>query len=156
METTRKVLTSRIAFGIFVLILIIFVTVSFVKKDKPAQITKVCYQNNCFNVEIADTAKKQSLGLMNRTSLDKNRGMLFVFKEEGNYSFWMKDTLIPLDMIWINSDYEVVYLKNDVQPCKTDICQAVSPDESARYVLEVNSGTAQKIGIKIGSFVTIK
>jgi poly-gamma-glutamate synthesis protein (capsule biosynthesis protein) len=115
----------------------------------------VCFAENCFFVEIADTPEKQTEGLMYRDSLAKDRGMLFVFDKEAIYSFWMKNTLIPLDIIWLNGNKEVVFIKNNAQPCQ-DECPAIKPDAEAKYVLEINSGLANKINLKIGDKLIFK
>jgi uncharacterized membrane protein (UPF0127 family) len=104
----------------------------------------------CFSVELAKTSAEQEKGLMYRESLDENAGMLFIFNKEGIYPFWMKNTLIPLDMIWIDANNKVVFIGQNVQPCKTFICPSVVPSVKAKYVLEVNAGICQKIGLKVG------
>jgi uncharacterized membrane protein (UPF0127 family) len=109
---------------------------------------KVCFETNCFDVELAITQEQKSTGLMYRTSLQEDKGMLFIFDEESEYPFWMKDTLIPLDMIWINSNKEVVRIVT-AQPCE-DTCLSINPNKNAQYVLELNAGTANKIGLEIG------
>jgi len=114
----------------------------------------VCFAENCFFVEIADTPEKQTKGLMYRESLDENRGMLFIFDKQGNYSFWMKNTLIPLDIIWLNENKEVVFMENNARPCK-ETCPSINPNQKAKYVLEINSGLANKINLKIGDKVVI-
>ena len=110
----------------------------------------VCFGNNCFSVELAKTNAEREQGLMNRKELDNDKGMLFIFDKDGIYSFWMKNTLIPLDMIWMDSNYQVVFMAKNVQPCKTLICPVISPSINARYVLEVNAGVSNRLGIKIG------
>ncbi len=117
---------------------------------------KVCINSNCFNSEIADTPEKQQLGLMNRESLDADKGMLFIFDKEVIHSFWMKNTLIPLDMIWINSNNEIVYIKKYAQPCEAMPCESFNPGKISKYVLEVYGGTVDKKGINVGDKVTIK
>ena len=80
-----------------------------------------------------------------------NEAMLFVFPEEGEYPFWMKNTLIPLDIIWINQEKEVVFIGENLQPCKEEyFCPLVRPDKNAKYVLEVNKGIVEKIGLEVG------
>lgn len=76
--------------------------------------------------------------------------MLFVFQQEGEYPFWMKNTKIPLDMIWINKDREVVFVAKNVRPCEADSCFNIMPDGDALYALEINAGLADNIGIKQG------
>ena len=79
-------------------------------------------------VEIADTPEKRAEGLMFRDHLNENSGMFFVFDEESSHSFWMKNTLIPLDIIWINADKKVVYIKHKAQPCNEE-CESFYPLE---------------------------
>lgn len=115
---------------------------------------KVCFEKTCFRVEKATTEQQRETGLMNRKSLRENSGMLFIFEEEGNYAFWMKDTLIPLDMIWINSTENVVFVKKNAMPCGA-VCPPIYPDKNATYVLEINSGLAQKYSIDVGDSAKI-
>ena len=116
---------------------------------------KVCFKENCFDVEIAKSAEELSQGLMFRQQLDKNRGMLFIFSKEDIYPFWMKNTLIPLDMIWIDGNYKVVFIGQNVQPCKTSICPETNPKVKAKYVLEINSGISENLRLEIGDNVTL-
>jgi len=92
-----------------------------------------------FLVEIADSREEWSRGLMFREKLEPNHGMLFVFDEEGLHPFWMKNTLIPLDVIWISGDGKVID-KQTVSPCIEDPCPVYSPENKAKYALEVNAG----------------
>ncbi len=110
----------------------------------------VCVAEKCFFVEVAKTTAEREKGLMNRSHLDENKGMLFIFENEGLYSFWMKDTLIPLDMIWINSANQVVFIAKNVQPCKSLICPSINSSARAGYVLEINGGLSDSLGIKVG------
>lgn len=105
-------------------------------------------------VEIADNPTKRALGLMYRSELDKNKGMLFSYPNEGNYSMWMKNTLIPLDIIWINSKNQVVHVVENVKPCEEDPCASYSSPYQAKYVLEVNSGFAKDNDITPGIEIT--
>ncbi len=118
---------------------------------------QICFKNNCFYVELAETAEERSRGLMFRESLDLDKGMLFVFEKEGNYPFWMKNTLILLDIIWINESKEVVFISKDSQPCKEEYpCLPINSDKIAKYVLELNGGIAEKIGLSVGDKITLK
>ncbi len=93
---------------------------------------------------------------MFREKLDLDKGMLFIFEEEGEYSFWMKNTLIPLDIIWINKAKEVVFISGNTQPCQEEYsCSSINPGKNAKYVLEINAGIAEKIGLKVGDKITI-
>ena len=114
---------------------------------------KVCFQRECVTVEIADTDQKRERGLQNRQFLGRREGMLFIFAQNGRYSFWMKDTLIPLDMIWLDDSRRVVYVAANVPPCRSEPCPVYTPPYEARYVLELNAGMAQKLGLHPGSQV---
>jgi uncharacterized membrane protein (UPF0127 family) len=111
--------------------------------------TKVCFKDICFDVELAITPAQRKQGLMFRKYLSQNQGMLFVFEDEDKHSFWMKNTFIPLDIIWIDKNKEVVFIERNVQPCEQDICSPIIPEQKAKYVLELNAGTCEDIGLKI-------
>ena len=117
--------------------------------EAPEQ-NQVCINDNCFYVELATTPEDRARGLMFREHLDPDKGMLFIFEEEGVHSFWMKNTLIPLDIIWISEDQEVVFISKNTQPCKTDICPSINPGKKAKYVLEVNGGISDKLELSVG------
>jgi len=89
------------------------------------------------NIEIADTDKERQEGLMFRENLQENHGMLFVYEKERIPSFWMKNTKIPLDIIFINSDSRVVDLFH-AQPCKKEPCETYTSENKSLYVLETN------------------
>lgn len=111
---------------------------------------KVCFQKDCFRVDIADSPEEQSRGLMYVEYLAPDSGMLFVFPREDYHGFWMKNTLIPLDMVWMDSNKTVVFIKKDAQPCATAECPTINPGVQARYVLELNAGTVERIGLLVG------
>ena len=99
-------------------------------------------------VEIADDLPEQERGLMERTALGEDRGMLFVYSDEEVRSFWMKNTLIPLSIAYIASDGRIVDLQ-DMKPLDDDPPHYVSA-EPAQYALEVNKGFFEEHGIKVG------
>jgi uncharacterized membrane protein (UPF0127 family) len=99
-------------------------------------------------VEIADTDAERARGLMGRTALAEDRGMLFVYPDEEVRSFWMKDTLIPLSIAFIDSEGRIVDIK-DMKPLDDDPPHYVSA-EPARYALEVNQGFFEEHGVKVG------
>ena len=93
---------------------------------------------------------------MHRPSLRADRGMLFLFPDIDVHSFWMKDTLIPLDIIWIDDSSRVVHVKANVPPCKADPCPSYTPSGAARYVLELAAGQAAAHGVVAGSQITMR
>ena len=76
--------------------------------------------------------------------------MLFVFPKEAKHAFWMKDTYISLDIIWLNYAKKVVHIEENVKPCKIAPCPTYHPSENALYTLEVNADYVRKIGLKVG------
>ena len=106
-------------------------------------------------VEIADNNEERAKGLMFRSSLEQDSGMLFVFSNEDYHSFWMKNTLIPLDALFISKNFEIVDIKH-MEPCKQDPCVSYGPIKPAKYVLEVNSNFTIKNEIEPGDRVEIR
>lgn len=101
-------------------------------------------------VEIAADDETRAEGLMWRDQLRPGTGMLFFFPQDGEYSFWMKNTRIPLDIIWIDSTRRVAAVKFNVPPCEIENCPSYGPNATSRYVLEVAGGVAQAHGLKAG------
>jgi len=105
------------------------------------------------SLEVAATPAERERGLMYRSSLAEGRGMLFVFDEDGNHGFWMKNTLIPLDMLFIARDGTVVGVHANATPLST---ANISVGKSSRYVLEVPGGWAARHGIAAGARVELR
>lgn len=103
-----------------------------------------------FNVELALTQPQMAQGLMYRQSLAPDAGMLFDYGAPQPVAFWMKNTLIPLDMIFIGADGKVVDFHERAVPLSLDAIESKVP---ARAVLEVNGGTVARLGLKIGDTV---
>jgi YVTN family beta-propeller protein len=101
-------------------------------------------------VEVPDEFGEWGRGLMFRNHLPWNAGMLFAFNEEAPQIFTMKNTLIPLDMIFFDSSSKIIDIKENVPPCKQEECPTYPSREPAQYVLEVNAGFVQEKGVKIG------
>jgi len=116
---------------------------------------QVCFDGLCLETEVVETQEDRSRGLMFRESLGERVGMLFIFEKSGIYSFWMKNTLIPLDIIWIDEEMRIVRIVN-VEPCVEDPCTTYNPGVEARYVFETNIGFAEENGIGIGDSVEFK
>lgn len=104
-----------------------------------------------FELEVAQSQAEREKGLMNRESLEKNKGMLFVFDAPRAHGFWMKNTLIPLDIIWLSKNQQVIHYVQ-AQPCTTQNCTVYKPSPTAQaaYVVELNAGTFDG---KIGDFI---
>lgn len=109
-----------------------------------------------FAVEIAETQQKQALGLMFRDSMPADQGMLFIFPIESPRSFWMKNTRIPLDIMYFNKDLIMVGISTDTPPCKVSRCPSYPSIAPAKYVLELNAGKASELGVGLGSRLTLR
>ncbi|MCC7574281.1 DUF192 domain-containing protein [Candidatus Woesearchaeota archaeon] len=108
----------------------------------------ICFEETCYEIEIPRTQEEKQQGLMFREHLQENQGMLFIFNTQQKHAFWMKNTLIPLDMIWLNEDLEVVYIQT-ATPCEEEPCKIYAPTTEALYTLEINAGLAEQNNIKI-------
>ena len=107
-------------------------------------------KNTTFNVKIADTPELRAKGLMNQPYMSPSDSMLFVFEKPKKASFWMKNTYVALDILWINSLKKIVDIKEDAIPFTTI---PLTPEHYASYVLEIKSGMVRELGIKIGDTV---
>ena len=103
-----------------------------------------------FQVEVADTPAKRELGLQYRRDLPPDRGMIFLFPTESEHSFWMKNTPLPLDMIFISKDLKIVGIVEQAVPFSTD---SRSVSAASQFVLEINGGLSKRHGIKAGDSV---
>ena len=107
-----------------------------------------------YSIELADTPKEREIGLMNRHSLGTGQGMLFIFEEAAEgITFWMKNTFIPLDMIFVNDRKVIFYIEENVQP--HDLTARGPKTGKTKYVLEVNAGEVEKNEIEVGDRLAI-
>lgn len=107
--------------------------------------------NQPFTLELAATDKTRQHGLMHRQSLPADRGMIFVFPDEEFRSFWMRNTLIPLDIIYLDKAGKVVSI-SQMKPLDETGVHSAGP---AKYAIEMNEGAAAKAGVKVGDVLTI-
>jgi len=140
--------------SLYVLAVVAFLLIAFIFGLGIGNSGRVCFDDGCFKVEIADEVDEWASGLMWKKTLGEERGMLFVFNETKKHNFWMKNTFINLDIIWINDDV-VVQIHENAEPCD-DVCQTIFAEEDANYVLEVNAGVVDRIGLVVGDEVVIK
>jgi len=103
--------------------------------------------------EVADTTEKRARGLMFRDSLPEDRGMLFTFPEPQHWTFWMKNTRIALDIIWMDREKKIVHVERNVPGCNRsdDGCPQYQPNETALYVLELAAGRADRLQLERGT-----
>lgn len=144
---------------IFLIVFIILILIGFgsflflIIKEPISEENSIYILNNNdripITVELATNDFERNRGLMNRTDLCENCGMLFIFPDEDYRTFWMKNTLIPLDIIFINEEKRIVNIEEDTKKNQTE--ELYSSESKAKYVLEVNSGFCQKNNIDIGN-----
>lgn len=108
--------------------------------------------------EIADTPAKRAHGLMFRSTLAPDHGMLFVFPRSAYWTFWMKNTYIALDILWIDHDGYIVHLEPRVPICtrQDEGCPRYHPRKQSRYVLEIPAGMTERLGLTLGTRLSIK
>lgn len=102
--------------------------------------------------EVVSKTATRSLGLMYRYSLEADRGMLFVFPDEAPRSFWMKNTNIPLDILFIDAQKRIVSISENTTPLST---KSIPSQHPAQFVLEINAGASRKLGIDTGNAIVI-
>ena len=113
----------------------------------------VIFEDTEFSTEIANTPDERATGLMNHESLGENESMLFVYGEEDERSFWMKNTTIPLDIIFLDSDLKVINIEaaNPEPNTSDENLASYTSDRPAQYVLEINQNRSEEIGLEEGS-----
>ncbi len=117
----------------------------------PAGPRVVLPSGSAYRLELARTPEEQAQGLMFRESLPEKAGMLFLFGDKGVHRFWMKNTMIPLDMVWMDAEGRVLFVSADTPPCKADPCPSYGTETPAASVLEIAGGMAAKEKIVVGS-----
>jgi uncharacterized membrane protein (UPF0127 family) len=118
---------------------------------------QVKVKGQVIQLEVAQTPQQQATGLMHRTSLAANRGMLFAFNPPRSVGFWMKNTLIPLDMVFLRNG-EVKKIQPQASPCKADPCPTYGPGPNTviDQVIELRGGRAAELGLKAGDRITVQ
>jgi hypothetical protein len=106
-------------------------------------------------IEVVADQETRAQGLMFRSSIGPDHGMLFIFPDVDVHSFWMKNTLIPLDILWIDEAKTVVHVERNVPPCKSDPCPSYPPKGAAKFVLELAAGQAAAHGLDVGDRLVI-
>lgn len=114
---------------------------------------EISVKNNILLLEVAATDNQRATGLMNRDSLEENRGMIFVFEKEQSVSFWMKNTRIPLSVAYINKEGKILEIYN-MKPYSLE--PVPSKRSSILYALEVNEGYFELKGIEIGDTIDLE
>ena len=129
-----------------------------VETDENGDLLPITLPNGTkFFVEVADTDQLREQGLMHRDHLAKDRGMRFVFEHEQIWAFWMKNTLIPLDVLWLDAEGRIVDVAEGMQPCEATPCPLYHPDQASSFALEIAAGRYAEEKLQLGmrlSFAT--
>jgi len=157
----------RIYFVLIGLVLLSFLTLQSCKKEQKNEVipTKIEFKHEGnlslldstnsvikeVKIEIADNDFERQTGLMYRKQMDKNKGMLFVFDKSETKSFYMKNTYIPLDIIYIDADYSVINIVKNAEPLNET---SLYSDAPAKYVLEINAGLSDVWNLKAGDKIS--
>ena len=110
-----------------------------------AELSRVCFKDSCYTVDVVSTPDERERGLMFRDGMPPGHGMFFIFDQSGEYAFWMKNMAFPIDMLWLDEGKTIVHAEQNVPPCKTDPCSVYSPGAQARYVLEIPAGDSRRL-----------
>lgn len=113
--------------------------------------TEVRVDGHAFQAEIAADDNSRMRGLMFRDELATDAAMLFVFEAEQPLAFWMKNTRIPLDILYFDAAGHLVSMQTDVPPCRVALCPQYPSERPARFVVEVVAGTAKRLGLEAGA-----
>lgn len=121
----------------------------------PPEVPYAQIGNDYVSIEVMDSDKERQKGLMYREQLGADNGMLFIFETTRKLTFWMKNTLIPLDMIFISEDMKVINILT-ATPCTKDPCTLYSSESPSKYVLEVNEDWSQSHNVQVGDEVMLQ
>jgi len=103
---------------------------------------------------VADTQKARETGLMGMQNINEDEGMLFLYETPGAYAFWMKNMLMPLDVVFVSKDMKIVSIQH-MDPCVMGPCSIYSPPSDILYAVEVKSGFAERNNITVSQIVSI-
>ena len=123
--------------------------------SRPPSTVAFSGSDSALYVDVADTAQEQQKGLMGVEVLPADEGMAFVFDEPSDSTFWMKDTLIPLSIAFVDGDGRVIGLL-DMQPCESDPCPTYGIDEPYVLAIEANLGWFGEAGIEVGDHAELR
>jgi hypothetical protein len=145
-----------LSFLLIIIFIITFYIFTYLAPSK-SNTVEVLIKDNPFILEKALTPKQKASGLMNRDFLPEENGMIFIFEDSQKRGFWMKNTLIPLDMIFLDSNGMVVDINQDAQPCTLESeCIPYISAAPAKYVIEINAGLAEKLGLEKGDMISLE
>ena len=138
--------------GIVLLIILCLLYVGTHQQKSPLELTQGQQSQELMRIEVATTSAMQEQGLSGRPSIPDNYGMLFIFKNAGMYGFWMKNMLVPIDILWLDDAGVIVTLKEEVSP--ETYPDVFYPNKPVKYVLETRAGYAHAHALQTGTMVS--
>jgi len=163
-----KIKNLFLVFLLLIFITILFSILFFKVKEEPSKFitssdlsnrgwnsTEIKINNVTIFAWIADDEEKRALGLMHIKKLEENEGIIFIFEDEGIHQFWMKNTYLPLDILFIDKNLKIIDIQS-MEPCNMNECILYSPPRSIKYAIEVERGFCTRNGIKIDDEVKIE
>lgn len=150
----QKSFWPYIVISVLVFICLILVAIWFVNKVNTIVYKNVQIGQQTFKLEVAQTEEAREKGLSERDSLTKNTGMLFDFKQDGDWRMWMVQMRFPIDIAWLDKNYKILKIKSNAKPA--DFPEVYYADAPSRYVIELNSGVFKELDIKEGDTIIIK
>lgn len=142
--SSRKTIIEIIIFALVFIAIILFLSTITYKSE-------VIINGKVFEVQVADTNYLLEKGLSGRKSLSEDEGMFFIFDKPGKYGFWMKEMKFPIDIIWIDSNFEIIHIEKSLSP--RTYPKVFYPNIPALYVLEISAGQSMAVDLKIGDTV---
>ena len=132
----------KTAFKSYGFLVLLILAPAVVGEDLTFSVLSINMEQQHYLLQIADNRERRKQGLMFRPTLAADRGMLFVYPKTGDYRIWMKNTLIPLTVIWMNEEAEIVDIKL-LQPCKQPSCPVYSAQQPSRFIIELHQSQHQ-------------
>jgi uncharacterized membrane protein (UPF0127 family) len=143
-------LSKRVIIGVTIIAaLVASIGAAYYYFDQPKTV-RIRFDGVTLMVELSTTPAAQQLGLSDRDSMPDDHGMLFIFSQESQWSFWMHEMRFPLDIIWFNAARQVVFIEQNLPPCTPTGCPVYTPTANAMYVLEVNAGFVANHSVRLG------
>jgi len=149
--------TKLIFVSVFILVLFILIPKFFIteKIDTVSNgLASFIYNEKTIQLEIAKTEEEKVKGLSGRNFLEKNKGLLFVYDDLDFYGIWMKEMNFPIDIIWLDQNFKVVEIADNVSP--NTFPKVFYPSNEAKYIIELNAGISKEIDLNVGSVINIK
>lgn len=138
---------ARVVFLSLVSSILLAYIVSNIRQSKCLYL-KIIIQNNYYCSQVADDAAERIKGLSGVKEIADNESMLFVFDIESKHGIWMKEMLVPIDIVWVSAEKKVLHIENNVSP--SSYPKVYFPDKKSKFVIELKAGTAQKIKLNLG------